>query len=245
MKIRNSAYALCATSIFALASIAPAQTTEQAPAVAVEAVPAAEPTPVAAVEAVKPDLVLKAGTPITLAVTEEVNSSTHDAGDTFKLTVLNDVKSGDVVVIPRGTPANAEITWRTGKGAFGKSGKMEFALTSINLNGKDIPVTGNFRQEGEGNTVATGVGVIAIGLFAGFITGKRARLPAGRELMAQLGQDVTFSPDGQLSASFDSSAAMAAAEEKTDIGKCKIAARSLPAKKQENALEECYSKRME
>ena len=29
--------------------------------------------------------------------------------------VLNDVSVGQSVVIPRGTPANAEITWRTGK----------------------------------------------------------------------------------------------------------------------------------
>src|SRR5690242_13968371 len=66
-------------------------------------------------------LTLISGTPITLAVSQEVNSSTHRAGDTFPLTVLNDVRIGDTIVIPRGTPARGEITWRTGKGAFGKS----------------------------------------------------------------------------------------------------------------------------
>lgn len=224
----------CATGLFVIASVASAQTAELP----------AEPAPMMLAPAMP--LTLKAGTPITLAVVEEVNSSTHKEGDAFKLTVLNDVSVGQSVVIPRGTPANAEITWRTGKGAFGKSGKMEFALTSIDLNGKQIPVTGTFRQEGEGNTVATGVGVIAIGLFAGFITGKRARLPAGRELMSQLAQDVPFEAGGGLSASFDPPAALAAAEMKTDIGKCKIAARTLSAgKKQEKALEECYSKRLE
>lgn len=244
MKTKKLAHLACAVSLFVLGSIASAQTSE--PAAAVEAAPAAEAATTAAVVAPPQNLMLKAGTPITLAVTEEVNSSTHKEGDVFKLTVLNDVSVGQSVVIPRGTPANAEITWRTGKGAFGKSGKMEFALTSIDLNGTAIPISGSFRQEGEGNTVATGVGVLAIGLFAGFITGKRARLPSGRELMSQLAQDVPFDSTGSLSASFDSSAAVTAAEMKTEIGKCKIAARAIPAgKKQEKSIEECYSKRME
>lgn len=188
---------------------------------------------------------LTAGTPVTLAVAEEVNSSTHKEGDTFKLTVLNDVKVGNTVVLPRGTPAVAEITWRTGKGAFGKSGKLEFALTYIDLNGQKIPVRGSFRQEGEGNTVATGVGVIAIGVFAGFITGKRARVPVGRELMAQIAADVPFTDSGALSPSFDSNAAMAAAAAATPLGQCKAKAASLPPKKQQSAMKECYVKRME
>lgn len=189
--------------------------------------------------------VLGAGSPITLAVAEEANTSTHREGDTFKLTVLNDVKLGETVVIPRGTPAVGEITWRTGKGAFGKSGKMEFSLRYIDLKGERIPVTGDFRQEGEGNTVATGVGVIAIGVFAGFITGKRARVPVGRELMAQLAQPVPFGADGQLSSQFDSQAAMAEASAKTPLGRCRAEAEALPEKKREKALEKCYTKRME
>lgn len=220
----------CAASIVVLASTASAQTEPSA----TTAEPAAE------------MLLLNAGVPITLAVTQEVNSSTHKEGDIFALTVMNDVSSGQTVVIPKGTPATGEITWRTGKGAFGKSGKMEFALRSIELDGKSIPVTGEFRQEGEGNTIATGVGVIAIGLFAGFITGKRARLPAGRELMSQLAQPVPFTMGGKLSPAFDSQAAMAAAEAKTDLGRCKTSAKALPnEKKRSSALEECYKKRME
>ncbi len=239
MKKSKLAHLVCATSIIVLASTASAQTMESTPS-------AVEAAPLAVAQAPQQELVLNVGTPITLAVAEEVNSSTHNERETFKLTVLSDVSIGQTIVIPRGTPATAEITWRTGKGAFGKSGKMEFELRSIDLKGKSIPVTGNFRQEGEGNTIATGVGLLAVGLFAGFITGKRARLPAGRELMAQLAQDVPFTANGGISSSFDSNAAMSAAELKTEIGKCKAAARTLSgAKKQENATEECYSKRME
>lgn len=191
-------------------------------------------------------LLLNAGTPITLAVSQEVNSSINEAGDTFPLTVLNDVAIGNTIVIPRGTPAVGEITWRTGKGAFGKSGKMELSLRYIELNGQRIPVTGDFRQEGEGNTIATGVAIIAVGVFAGFVTGKRARLPVGRELMAQLAQPVPFTADGRLAPAFDSAAAMATAELSTPLGQCRSEARTLDeADDREEALEDCYIKRME
>jgi len=191
-------------------------------------------------------LMLATGTPITLAVSAEVNSSTHRAGDTFALTVLNDVRVGDTVVIPRGTPAQGEITWRTGKGAFGKSGKLELSLRYIDLGGQRIPVTGDYRQEGEGNTIATGVGIIAVGVFAGFITGKRARLPMGRELMAQLAQPVPFGADGRLAGSYDASAAMAAAQAATPLGRCRAEAAALTDQRaRERAGRACFRERME
>lgn len=190
-------------------------------------------------------LTLNAGLPITLAVAQEVSSSTHRAGDTFPLTVLNDVRVGDTIVIPRGTPAVGEITWRTGKGAFGKSGKIEFALRYINLNGQHIPISGDYRQEGEGNTIATGIGIIAVGVFAGFITGKRARLPMGRELMSQIAQPVQFTADGRLAPSYDAAAAMATAEAGTPIGQCRAQARALAQREQERALRNCFRERME
>jgi len=191
-------------------------------------------------------LTLTAGTPITLAVAQEVNSSTHRAGDTFPLTVLNDVRVGDTIVIPRGTPARGEITWRTGKGAFGKSGKLEFSLRYIELGGQRIPVTGDYRQEGEGNTIATGVGIIAVGVFAGFITGKRARLPMGRELMSQLAQPVPFGADGRLAASYDAAAAMAAAEANSPVAQCRNQAAAMTNQRErERALRGCFRERME
>jgi hypothetical protein len=191
-------------------------------------------------------LTLAVGTPITLAVSREVNSSTHRAGDTFPLTVLNDVRIGDTIVIPRGTAAQGEITWRTGKGAFGKSGKLEFSLRHIDLGGQRIPVSGDFRQEGEGNTIATGVGIIAVGVFAGFITGKRARLPVGRELMAQLAQPVQFTADGHLAPSYDAAAAMAAAEANSPVAQCRNQARAMTNERERRrALQACFRERME
>ncbi|KQM41271.1 hypothetical protein [Sphingomonas sp. Leaf10] len=129
---------------------------------------------------------LPANTEILLSMNEDLTTKGGriEVGYKFGLTVAADVMLGDYVVIPKGTPAVGEVTWLTGKGAFGKSGKMEIQVRSIDLNGRRIPVTGKYRQEGEGNTVATVASVALLWPAAPFVTGKSARIPAGRELKA-------------------------------------------------------------
>ncbi len=129
---------------------------------------------------------LPANTEISLSMNEDLTTKGGrlDVGYKFALTVAADVMLGDQIVIPKGTPASGEVTWLTGKGAFGKSGKMEVELRSIDLNGRRIPITGKYRQEGEGNTVATIASVALLWPAAPFVTGKSARIPAGREFKA-------------------------------------------------------------
>jgi type IV secretory pathway VirB10-like protein len=45
---------------------------------------------------------LRAGTPVPLVTATEVNSKTHRQGARFDLTVSEDVRVGDLVVIPKG-----------------------------------------------------------------------------------------------------------------------------------------------
>lgn len=177
-RVALGALIACALSSNAIAqagsSAAPIQPAMSAPVQAVVAAPA------------QPQTVLPANTEIALTMNEDLTTKGGriDEGHMFRLTVSQDVRIGNYVVIPRGTPAMGEVTWLTGKGAFGKSGKMEIDLRHIDLNDRRIPITGHYRQEGEGNTVGTVAGVIAVGVFAGFITGKSARIPQGRELKA-------------------------------------------------------------
>jgi len=140
-----------------------------------------------------PALMLPAGTQITVANNSEVNSTEHRAGHIFPLTVAQDVRVGDTIVVPRGTRAMAEITWRTGRGSFGKSGKLNFSVRYLDFNGTRVPVIGSFRQEGEGSTMATGGAILLAGLIGGaLVTGSRARIPAGRELTVTLADATPF-----------------------------------------------------
>lgn len=129
---------------------------------------------------------LPANTEIMVSFNQEVTTKgkTWSEGDQFDLTVEEDVMLGEYVVIPRGTRAVGRITWMTDKGMFGKSGKMDVEIEYLELAGRRIPLNGTYRQEGEGNTLATVGGVVMAGPFAAFITGKSGRIPAGREVAA-------------------------------------------------------------
>lgn len=139
-----------------------------------------------------PQTVLPANTEIVMSMNDDLTTKGGkiEEGHMFYLTVVSDVKIGDYIVIPKGARGAGEVTWKTGKGAFGKSGKMEIELRYVEVGGQRIPVSGSYRQEGEGNTVATVGGVIVAGVFAAFITGKSARIPKGRELSSRTVSDV-------------------------------------------------------
>jgi hypothetical protein len=130
-----------------------------------------------------------ANTELVLSMNDELTTKGGkiEVGTKFRLSLVNDIKLNGYVVIPRGTPAMGEVTYKTGKGMFGKSGKMEIDLRHLDLNGQIIPITGHYRQEGSGNTVATIATVVLVAPIAGMlVTGRSATLPQGRELKAYL-----------------------------------------------------------
>ena len=114
------------------AALVVALSTTAIPAVAQE-VSAQAPAPAAV--SIQP-MVLAAGTQIVVANNSEITSTDHREGHMFPLTVAKEVRVGDVVVIPRGTRAMGEITWRTGRGAFGKSGKLNFSIRYLDRTGR-------------------------------------------------------------------------------------------------------------
>lgn len=129
------------------------------------------------------DAVLPANTEIVLKMNSELNSKKAREGHVFVASVAQDVMLGNMVAIRKGTPANGVVTWRTGKGAFGKSAKMTYSFHSLELEGQRVPVSGEFRQEGSGNTGAAVGAVAAAGVIGGlFVTGRSAIVEQGREL---------------------------------------------------------------
>lgn len=113
-------------------------------------------------------------------------------GYKFRMTAMFDVMQDGFVVIPKGSSGEGTVTWMTNKGAFGKSGKMEVSFDWIEIGGRRVPLTGNFRQEGEGNTGATVGAVVAVGVFAGFVTGRSAAIVNGQQLRARTAEPLTF-----------------------------------------------------
>lgn len=150
-------------------------------------------SPINAVTVPQKTLVLPLNSEVVLRLADELTSKGNRSkeGSMFRLTVAYDVKVDGTTVIPSGTPAVGEITKRTGKGVFGKSGKLEVELRQVDLNGQRIPLTGKYRQEGEGNTLAA-VGAVFLSAPLLFVTGKSAVIPRGRELFGYTTANTTI-----------------------------------------------------
>jgi hypothetical protein len=126
---------------------------------------------------------LPANTELLLRFSQEVNSKRVKVGHEFRVALAQDVMMGNYVVLPKGTPGTGYVSYRTGKGAFGKSGKMEVTMKSLDLpSGRSIPLNGMTRQEGQGNTGATVGAAVAVGVFSAFVTGRSAIFAEGREV---------------------------------------------------------------
>lgn len=178
------------TILVALVSAAPAGAQSlQATTVDKAAMPVATaiPTPTIAATQVNvaagSTVTLPSNTELLLRVSEEVNSKRVKEGHVFRVALAQDVMMGNYIVIPKGTPGTGFVSYRTGKGGFGKSAKMEVTMKSLDLpNGRSIPLTGMTRQEGQGNTGATVGAAVAVGVFSVFVTGRSAIFVEGREL---------------------------------------------------------------
>lgn len=113
-------------------------------------------------------------------------------GYKFRISTVFDVMQDGYVMIPKGTMGEGTVTWMTNKGAFGKSGKMEVSFDWLELGGKRVSLTGNHRQEGEGNTGATVGTAVAVGVFSAFVTGRSATIVNGQQLRARTAEPLNF-----------------------------------------------------
>jgi hypothetical protein len=105
---------------------------------------------------------LPADTVLQVTPVEEITSKKMKEGDVKMLQVAADAVQNGVVVIPRGAPVKATVTWRTGKGIGGKSAKFDLTFNTVTVRGQEYALKGKWRQEGKGNTVAALLGSMLI-----------------------------------------------------------------------------------
>ena len=68
--------------------------------------------------------VLLAGTPVRMETAEPLSSKTAREGQRFEMTVIEEVRVGGLLVIPKGARGVGEVSRVKEKGVFGKSGKL-------------------------------------------------------------------------------------------------------------------------
>lgn len=171
----------------ALLACSPAMAQTMAPVQAVAAPTAMIIAPVAPANAV-----LRAGTPVSLKLLEEVTTKNKAArvGQRINLEVAAPVEVEGQVVIPAGTPAWGELTGVRNKGMWGKSGKLDAQLLFMRLNGRQIRLSGAFDDKGVTGTGAVVGAVLLIPVAGFFLTGTSAVLPKGGTVGGFIDEDV-------------------------------------------------------
>ena len=171
-------------SIFAflLAILLPPNTlAQQTPATT-----AAPPTPTGA------KAVLSDATPVKRRLSRNVSSADAHTGDTVDFEVLEEIKVGDVVAIPKGGIAWGTVTEVESKKRMARGGKLQMATDSVRLgDGEKAALRGVREVKGGGHTGAMTGGIVASAIlilpaapFFLFMHGKDITIPKGTEITA-------------------------------------------------------------
>ena len=136
--------------------------------------------------------VLRTGTEVPLRLSEGLTTK-HKVlrtGQRFHLTVAGDVKVSGQTVIPVGSPAMGEITEVRNKGMWGKSGHFTAQLLYVEVNGRQIRLSGTFDDKGTTGTAAVVTSVVLVPLAGFFTTGTSANIPSGSTVKGFVDEDV-------------------------------------------------------
>jgi hypothetical protein len=145
-------------------------------------------------------LVLEDGTPIKLRISRTVSSADAQVGETVDFEVLEEVKLGDVLVIPKGGVALATVTAAESKKRMARGGKLGMNIDSVRLvDGEKAALRAVKDVKGGGHTGAMTGAIVATAIifwpaapFFLFMHGKDIAVPKGTEITAYVNGDFKF-----------------------------------------------------
>lgn len=195
-RIANSSSRLCVLVSFIVAAPAAAELRAQIPGQA------------------KAALRLEDGTPVKLRLSRTLSSASAQVDERVDFDVLEEIKVGDLVVIPKGSIAWGTVTEAQAKRRMARGGKLDVNIDSVRLaSGDKAALRGVKEGKGGGHTGAMTGAIVATSLvvwpaapFFLFMHGKDITIPKGTELTVYVNGDVNIDP-----AKFSAGAAAAAA----------------------------------
>jgi hypothetical protein len=145
-------------------------------------------------------ILLPDATPVKLRISRTISSADAKTGDTIDFEVLEDIKIGDVLIIPKNSTAIGTVTQAKPKGRMGKGGKLDINIDYLRLtSGEKIALRAVKETKGSGSTgVMTGAIVASSILFFPaapfflFMKGKDITIPKGTDVTAYVNGDVNL-----------------------------------------------------
>jgi hypothetical protein len=183
--------AAAAAQPFALQAITPQVAVRPVSAPAAAIAPAA---PQAVIVSPPTQSVLRAGAEVPLKMEEGLDSNNKALreGQQIRMSVASDVRLGNLVVIPAGSPATGEITDLRRKGMWGKSGRIIARVLNVRVGDRLIRLTGTFDDKGVTGTAGVVAAIAFVPIAGFFMTGTSAKIPSGGGVKAFLDEDLTI-----------------------------------------------------
>jgi translation elongation factor P/translation initiation factor 5A len=179
-----------ATAVYTLKGVPPTAAVAQTVLAAPISAPNSAAEPSAA-----PKLLLARGTAVPFVFVSDVSSKTADVGDKISLSLAEDLKVGDVIVVKKGTPAVATVTEVDKTGRGGAPGDVFFQVDSLQAGNVRIKVHGAAAKEGQ-DKVGKALGLMFVPVVpAGLIVrGKDAEIKQGASFTAFVDADTLLPP---------------------------------------------------
>ncbi len=159
-------------------------------------------------------LVLDKGTPVKLHLKRDLSSADAKEGDKIDFEVSEEVKVGDVVVIPKGNPAVGTVTDVQAARRMGRGGKLDIEIDYVVLgDGEQATLWAVKERSGDGNVGDNGPIVkrsLVFGPVAPFILlvpGEDAMIPRDAEITGYVVAAMQLDP-GKFTATSNSAAVL-------------------------------------
>lgn len=158
----------------------------------------AAPAPQATPSTPPPPHTLLDGTPVKLRLSQSISSADAKVGQEIPFEVVEEVKVDDVVVLPKGATAIANVTEAEHKKSMGRAGKLNVAISYARLADNEKAALRAVKEAKGGGHVGAMTGAIvatsivffpAAPLFL-FIHGKDITIPQGTEITAFVDGDM-------------------------------------------------------
>ncbi len=172
------------------------------------------------------DGVLHEGTPVRLKLNRTISSATEHEGDRVDFEVLDDVKAGDILVVPHGSTAMGTVTEAVPKRRMSKGGKLNVNIDFIRLpSGDKLSLRGVQEGKGGGHTGAMTGAMVGTAIvfwpaapFFLLMHGKDVTVPQGHEVTVYTNSNYTArAAVAPPTASANTTAATGAALTNSDI----------------------------
>lgn len=177
-----------------IALFAATSVSAQTPSAASQPSSSTSPPTLATIAPAAPTTTLRAGAEVLLRTVEPLTTEHKSLkeGQRIHLGVAENVMLGNLIVIPAGSSAVAEVTDVQNKGMWGKSGHFSARVLYTRVGDRQIRLFGMFNEHGSTGTAGV-LAAIAFVPIAGFlVTGTSARMPAGTPIKAFLDEDLTL-----------------------------------------------------